>query len=57
MCLQSIFFALFVANNVYKTFRRAKLFLVLYSSILNHTTPTFQEVGGVAQSHILLSKT
>ena len=44
-------FALFVAINAYKSFRRAKK-CGLFSSVVkkmipNNTTPTFQEVGRV----------
>ena len=50
-CLLSIFFALSVANNAYKLFRRTKkcgLFISVFKKIIpNSTTPTFQEVGGV----------
>ena len=50
-CLLSICFALFVANNALKSFRRAKkcgLFSSLFRKIIpTNTTPTFQEVGGV----------
>ena len=51
--LLSIYFALFEANNAYKSFRRARnvACLVPYSKkiIPNNTTPTFQEVGGVTK--------
>ena len=49
-CLLGICFALFVANNAYKSFRRAKTWLIssVFKKIIpNNTTPTFQEVGGV----------
>ena len=49
-CLLSICFALFVANNAYKSFRRAKsvaCFVLIKKLIPNNTTPTFQEVGRV----------
>ena len=45
-CLLSICFALYVANNAYKLFLRAKS-SVFKKIIPNNTTPTFREVGGV----------
>ena len=53
-CLLSICFALFLANNAYKSFRRAKkcgLFSSVFKKIIpNNTISTFQEVGGVCKS-------
>ena len=47
-CLLSICFALYIAKNAYKSFRRAKkcgLFSSAFKKIIpNNTTPTLQEV-------------
>ena len=48
-CLLNICFALFEANNGYKSFHRAKssLFSSVFRKVIpDNTIPTFQEVGG-----------